>query len=296
MLYKKRKKFLLIIFFLFLLFLLTSCTNESAENPEKKAQDKEFSGGYLYITFLDVGQADCIFVMLPDGKTAMIDAGNNDDETKIINFLKKRNIKKIDYLFGTHPHEDHIGSMDSVINNFDIGKIYMPYVTTTTKTFKDVLEAVKKKSLKITSAKGGMEITPSQDVKIEVLAPNSKNYEDLNNYSIVLKIIYKNTSFLLTGDAEYISEKEMINNNYDLKADVLKVAHHGSSSGTSIEFLKAVSPKYAVISYGKGNDYGHPHKETIDKLNKMKIKILSTAENGDITFKSNGEILQLIKK
>lgn len=294
--YKKISKILpLIILLLFLSLLLTSCFPENTGSLEDDSSNIVFSNGTLYVIFLDVGQADCIFVRLPDGKTALIDAGNNDDEIKIISFLKHHNIQKIDYLFGTHPHEDHIGSLDSIIYNFEIGKIFMPKVTTTTKTFKDVLEAISKKNLKITVAKAGMEIAPAKDVKMEILAPNSQSYEDLNNYSIVLKITYKNTSFLLTGDAESLSEREMLSKKFNLKADVLKVAHHGSSSSTSLEFLKAVSPKYAVISYGKGNDYGHPHKETISKLIKMKIKILTTAEYGDIIFKSDGEFIELIE-
>ncbi|MGB9813701.1 MAG: ComEC/Rec2 family competence protein [Thermovenabulum sp.] len=294
--YKKiNKRLSLIILFLFLSLLLTSCFFENTGSLEDESSNIVFSNDNLYVTFLDVGQADCIFVRFPDGKTALIDAGNNDDEAKIVSFLKRYKIYKIDYLFGTHPHEDHIGSLDSIIYNFEIGKIFMPKVTTTTKTFKDVLEAVSKKNLKISAAKAGMEISPATDVRMEILAPNSQSYEDLNNYSIVLKITYKNTSFLLTGDAESLSEREMLSKKYNLKADVLKVAHHGSSSSTSLEFLKAVSPKYAVISYGKGNDYGHPHKETISKLIKMKIKILTTAEYGDIIFKSDGEFIELIE-
>ncbi|WP_245984906.1 ComEC/Rec2 family competence protein [Biomaibacter acetigenes] len=163
--------------------------------------------------------------------------------------------------------------MDDIINTFNIGKIYMPKVTTTTRTFKDVLTSIAAKNLKITTAMGGMTIPVEDDVKVEILAPNSAHYEDLNNYSAVIKVTYKSTSLLFTGDAEKLSEEEMLKLGFNLRADVLKVGHHGSSSGTSEEFLSAVSPRYAIISVAKNNDYGHPHKETLRRLAAYGVKV-----------------------
>jgi beta-lactamase superfamily II metal-dependent hydrolase len=247
----------------------------------------------LEVNFIDVGQADSIFIKFPEGKTMLIDAGNNDDGKTIINYLKRFGIKKLDAVVGTHPHEDHIGAMDDVINAFDIGKIYMPKVTTTTRTYKDVLTAIAKRNLKITTARGGMTIPLENDVNVEIIAPNNNRYEDLNNYSVVLKVTYKDTSFLFAGDAEKQSEEEMLKQNYNLKAEVLKVGHHGSSSGTSEEFLSAVSPRYAIISVAKNNDYGHPHKETLRRLATHGVKVYTTADNGNILVKSDGKNINI---
>ncbi|MDI3481337.1 MAG: competence protein ComEC [Tepidanaerobacteraceae bacterium] len=275
--------------------LLSGCSVQTSPDTEKTSQTdiSPSASPLLKVTFLDVGQADSIFIKLPEGKTMLIDAGNNDDGKTIINYIKKQGAKKLDAVVETHPHEDHIGAMDDIINTFEIGKIYMPNVTTTTRTFKDVLTSAAAKGLKITSAKGGMSIPLEGDVKIEILAPNSKKYEDLNNYSVVLKMTYKKTSFLFTGDAEKLSEDEMIKHNYDLKADVLKVGHHGSNSATSEEFLSAVSPKYAIISVGKNNEYGHPHKETLERLVAHGVKVYTTADNGNILVTSDGENIKI---
>ena len=250
----------------------------------------------LKVHYLDVGQADCILIQTPSKKNMLIDAGNNEDSATILSYLKALNIKKIDILIGTHPHEDHIGSMDTVIKSFDIGAIYMPKVSTTTKTFEDVLLAIKAKGLKVTTATAGIKIEIDPKLRIEMLAPNSSKYDDLNNYSAAIKVIYGKTSFLFDGDAEDISEKEMLAKNYDLKADVLKIGHHGSNSSTTPAFLKAVSPKYAIISVGKGNDYGHPTKATIDKLASAKVQVYRTDLNGTIIATSNGDTITFDKK
>jgi beta-lactamase superfamily II metal-dependent hydrolase len=245
--------------------------------------------GELKVHFLDVGQADCILIQTPSGKNMLIDAGNNADAGTITSYLDSQGVKKIDVLVGTHPHEDHIGSLDMVIKDYEIGKIYMPKVITTTKTFEDVLLAAKSKGLTINVAKAGVSIDLGSDVKAEILAPNGSSYEDLNNYSAVIKLTFGNTKFLFTGDASAQSEQEMLNKGYDLKSDVLKVGHHGSSSATTSEFLKAVNPKYAVISCGKNNDYGHPHKETMEKLKSMEITVYRTDECGTIVATSDGK-------
>lgn len=248
----------------------------------------------LEIHFIDVGQADSIYIDA-DGESMLIDAGNNGDADTVVNYIKDQDKLKLTYLFATHPHEDHIGGMDAVVKSFEIGSIYMPKATTTTKTYEDVLNAIKAKGLKIKTP------TPGTSFKIgnatcTILAPNGSGYKDLNNYSIVLKIQYGDTSFLLTGDAEDVSENEMLNKGYDVKADVLKLGHHGSSSSTSSKFLDKVSPKYAVISVGKDNDYGHPTKETMDKLKSKGIPVYRTDENGTIILKSDGKTLTFSTK
>lgn len=269
------------------LLLLSACSIEI--DTLQPADD-----GILEIHFIDTGQSDSIFIKSPNGNSMLIDAGNNDDGQTIIDYIERLNVHRLDFVVGTHPHEDHIGAMDDIIEHFDIGKILMPKVTANTKTFKDVLLAVKDKGLKVTSARGGMEFSLDEDVNIDILAPNSSSYENLNNYSIVIKLTYGNTSFLFTGDAEKISEEEMLKNeNYNLNADVLKVAHHGSSSGTTKEFLSAVSPKYAVICVGNDNTYGHPHKETLELLSDYGVQVYTTADNGNILITSDGQNIEI---
>lgn len=242
-------------------------------------------GEDLKVHFLDVGQGDSIFIELPTNETILIDASIKDASNKIINYLREENVSKIDYVFATHPHSDHIGGMSAVIKAFDIGQIYMPKAVTTTKTYENLLLTIKDKNLKIKTAKAGNTIIDTDDLKLVVLAPNQDSYESLNNYSIVLKLTYKEKSFLFTGDAETLSEKEITG---DVEADVLKVGHHGSRTSTSQAFLNKVNPSYAVISVGLNNDYKHPHQEVIDRLEKKNIKIYRTDQNGDIMFTTDG--------
>ena len=239
----------------------------------------------LKVHFLDVGQGDSIFIELPTNETILIDASIKDASNKIINYLREENVSKIDYVFATHPHSDHIGGMSAVIKTFDIGQIYMPKAVTTTKTYENLLLTIKDKNLKIKTAKAGNTIIDTDDLKLVVLAPNQDSYESLNNYSIVLKLTYKEKSFLFMGDAETLSEKEITG---DIQADVLKVGHHGSRTSTSQAFLNKVNPSYAVISVGLNNDYKHPHQEVIDRLEKKNIKIYRTDQNGDIIFTTDG--------
>jgi competence protein ComEC len=240
----------------------------------------------LQVTFLDVGQADSIAIQA-NGTNMLIDAGTNATAGSLVNSLKNLGIKRFDVLIATHPHEDHIGGMDAVVKNFDIGTIYMPAATTTTQTYIDLINAIKNKGLTITNRPVGsvFEVGP---LTCTLLAPNSQNYEDLNNYSIVMHMVFGQHSFLFTGDAQADSEKEILAKSYTLKSDVLKVGHHGSVTSTSSDFLKAISPSYAVIMAGQGNDYGHPHQQTLDKLNAAGVRILRTDQNGSITFTSDG--------
>lgn len=261
--------------------------SESESKDSNKSESESASiSGQLKVHFIDVGQADCILLQ-QGNENMLIDAGNNDDEQTIKNYLQNVGVNEFKYVIGTHPHEDHIGSMDYIMNSFKVGKIYFPKATATTKTFENLFNAVKNKGMQFTQPTPGETFNLGQ-AKCTILAPNGTKYEDLNNYSIVLKVEFGNNSFLFTGDAEDISEKEMLSKGYDLKADVLKVGHHGSDSSTTREFLNAVNPKYAVISVGKGNDYGHPTADTIQKLHAKGIDIFRTDESGTIVAASDG--------
>ncbi|HHV98151.1 MAG TPA: MBL fold metallo-hydrolase [Clostridiaceae bacterium] len=272
-------------------------SNDSSDNLSDNPSDNPSVNpkGTLKVHFIDVGQADSILIQMPDNKSMLIDAGNNNDGDDVVSYIKSQGISKIDILVGTHPHEDHIGGMDTVIKSLDVGKVYMPKVSHNTKTFEDVLLAVKSKGLKVSTAQAGVVLDAGSSVKAEMLAPNGNSYKSLNNYSAVIKITFGNTSFLFTGDAEKESEIEMLEKGYNLKSTVLKVGHHGSTTSTSSEFLKAVAPVYAVISSGAGNDYGHPHQEILSRLAQANIKIYRTDESGTIIASSDGSTVSFDK-
>lgn len=270
-----------------------SLESESLEDVEKNndnsTQKIETSkvDGNLIVDFIDVGQGDSILIRQGD-HAMLIDGGTSECKDDLLNFLKSENIQKFDYIVGTHPHEDHIGSLDDVINAYDFDTILFPKVTTTTKTFENLVNAVKNKNKKFTTPVSGNEYNLG-DAKFKILAPSSDSYQSLNNYSIVIKLTYGENTFMFTGDAETLSETEMLNSFDDLTADVLKIGHHGSTTSTSKKFLNAVNPKYAVISVGKDNTYNHPTKTTMNKLEELKIPVYRTDEEGTIECVSNGK-------
>ncbi len=260
--------------------ILSSCSLDSLFYEEGNVNT-----GNLIAHFLDVGQGDCTFIELPNGETMLIDASVSGLGEGIEDYIKNCGYTKIDYLVATHPHADHIGSMAYIVENMDIGKIYMPNVSTTTRTFENLLTAISEKGMKIQSAKAGMNIFNDGNLYIDILAPVEIVEDDLNNCSIVLKITYENNSFLFTGDAEK-AEFETIYE--DMSADVLKVPHHGSRTSTYKKFLERVNPQIAVISLGKDNEYGHPHKSTLKYLKEFGVTIYRTDKDATVIVTSDG--------
>lgn len=242
-------------------------------------------GQDVVVKFFDVGQADSIFVQSA-GVNMLIDAGTNNMGNTVVQNLKDLGITKIDYLVGTHPHEDHIGGMDDVINNFEIGTIYMPKVQTNTKTFEDVLDAISNKGLTITTPEVGY-VFEVGNTKCEVMCAGTGTTEEnsnLNLSSIVIRMVYGEESFLFMGDAE---EKNESSRQWP-QTTVLKVGHHGSDTSPSESFLNQVKPEISVISVGINNTYGHPKKTTLDKLNALETSIYRTDQNGTITITCDG--------
>ena len=259
--------------------------------------DAEFVDGaaLLQVYVIDCGQGDSIFTIFPDGKTMLVDGSTQEGSDEVLKFLGAFNISKIDYVVATHPHEDHIGGLDECINTYAVGQVFMPDITHTTASFERVLDAIEAQNLLIDVPKPGEYIIgdTKSEFSVQCLAPNREKYDDMNNYSIVLRLVYGDRAILLTGDAEEFSEKEMLKAGYELSADVLKLGHHGSSTSSSQKFVEQVSPKYAIASCGKGNTYGHPHFETISKAQSNGWTFYRTDTDGTIAILTDGSALSV---
>ncbi|KRU24194.1 MBL fold metallo-hydrolase [Clostridium botulinum] len=279
----KKKNLIITCLLICLSIVFTACSQQSSNAVNTSNKSNE-----LKVHYIDVGQGDSILVQTKD-KNILIDAGTRKSSDSLISYLKKQHIKKLDYVIATHPHEDHIGGMPKVIEEFEISNFYAPKKTANTKIFKDMILQLKKKNLKINVAKKGISLDLSNNSSLDFLAPVKDNYENTNDSSAVVKLTHRNTKFLFTGDAEKTSEKDILNSNEDLSSNVLKVGHHGSHSSSSKEFLDKINPKIAIISCGKNNDYGHPHKETMKELNKRNIEVYRTDIDGNIVLTSDGE-------
>lgn len=281
-----KKKIFILIYMLFTSVFIICCKHNNM-NLENLSNN-------MNVHFINVGQGDSILIQV-NNKNLLIDSGPKDSKKDLINYLNNLNIKKIDFLLATHPHEDHIGNMAEIIKKYEIKAFYSPKVTTTTKSFESMIDALKSKNLKINILKSGpTSIDLGENTTVSILSPNKDKYisgntENLNNYSPVILIKFGENKFLFTGDAEMEVEKEILSSNIDIKADVLKLGHHGSSTSTSEEFLNVVNPSIGVISVGEDNSYGHPHKEVLNLLNSKKIKILRTDIDGNIIISSDGK-------
>ncbi len=292
---KIRKIICIIIGIIIVLFILLNGdfinnATASVSNINNSNENNNVDGS-LSVHFIDVGQGDCIYINQGE-YNMLIDAGNNEDGEKLVSYLKSLNVNGFDYVIGTHPHEDHIGGMDDIINNFEIDNYYMPDKLSTTKTFEDVLDALDAKGLSYNVPKIDDEFKLG-DATFKVIY-SGDDTNDINDSSIVLKMTYGDNTFLFTGDAT--SNVEEIILNKDIKSDVLKVAHHGSSYSSTTEFLDKVDPKYAIISVGKNNSYNHPASITLQKLSNRDIKVYRTDLDGTIIFTSDGTNLSVQTK
>ena len=276
--------FFIMIFVFIVLFFDFSFTSKIHLNTNNK----------MLVHYIDVGQGDSMLIQV-NNKNLLIDAGPNNNKENLLSYLDTLALPKLDYIIATHPHEDHIGNMYSIINKYKLGRFYAPKVEHTTSDFEKMVEALITKNLKINVIKAGIDTIDLGDgTKVTILSPFNAEYSNLNDYSPMIKIEYGDTSFLFTGDAEKEIEKELLTKNSNIKADVLKVGHHGSSTSTSAAFFKAVNPDIAVISLGVDNKYGHPHPQTTNLLNSNNTVVYRTDIDGTIVLSSDGNEISKI--
>ena len=264
-----------------------------AANPSVVSAD----GERLEVIYFDVGQGDSELLRIPKGDGSyhhlLIDSGESGYAEGLISSLEDMGVKTLDTVVVTHPHSDHMGGMASILRHFTVGALYMPETaeqdTPTTRVYEDLLDAVEERSIPLHRLEEGGSLGLPDTVKVRIFSPEAgRAYGELNNYSGVIRIAYGNTSFLFTGDAEALVEKEILDKGYQPGTDVLHLGHHGSSTSSTEDFLRAVSPDFAVISCGKDNKYGHPHKEVLDRLNALGCTVYRTDENGTIAAYSDG--------
>ena len=268
----------------------TQKTDASSDAPKQtestsgKAESKLESSAQMQVHFIDCGQGDCTLITC-GGEAMLIDSGEMDDKNTVINYIRAQGVSRFKYVVVTHPHTDHMGEMPDILKAFKTEKFIMPKVpdsmTPTIMRYEKMLKQVKAQGLKVTWS--GDETYSLGGAQVKTFTPK-KAQEDLNNYSTLVKVSCGGKSVLITGDCEKPEEEDIMSQGFDLRADILKVGHHGSYAATSYELLESVVPTYAVISCGKDNDYGHPHESTMKRLRKKVKNIYITKDNGTVVF------------
>jgi len=247
------------------------------------------SGAFVH--FIDVGQGDATLIRTGEGNV-LIDGGDRHAGPTVVRYLRRARVRSIEYVVATHPHADHIGGLIDVLNEFEIGTIIMPRVAHTTITFEDFIGAIEENNIPVMEPVVGSTINVG-GVVFTIVAPNSSGYDNLNDYSVSMLVSYGDIRFLFTGDAESVSEAEMLARGHNLSAHVLHVGHHGSRTSTTQPFFDAVSPLVAVISVGADNPFGHPHREVMNRLEAAEITILRTDHHGTIVISTDGRTLTI---
>ena len=253
---------------------------------EKNGLSEKATG--MTVTFLDVGEGDCIIVTA-DGETMMVDGGSPEHSDTVYSFLKKNSLDHLRYVICTHPHSDHVGGLSGALNYASADEVFCCVREYDSRSFEAFERYAGEQGLEITVPECGTQLRLGEAV-ITVISP-SREYEDLNDCSLVLRIDYGSVRVLLTGDAGYDAENDMMKSDYSLRADLLKVGHHGSGSSSYYYFLKEVSPSYAVISVGRDNEHEHPSEYVIEKLEGLGAEVFRTDEDGTVVFKSDGSTI-----
>lgn len=241
----------------------------------------------LAVHFINVGEGDSTLLTC-DGEAMIVDFGIGENKENLLDYLKSQGVEKLKYAVGTHPHGDHMGAMSHIIENIPIDKIMLTKHESDEPFYLRTKRDIKKHHIPVIHPKAGKKFKLGK-AKIKVLAPLKKKYKSDNDYSLVLKVVYKKISFLLTGDAEGVSEHEMLKKyKHGLRSTILKVGHHGSTTSSTKKFIKAVNPGVAIISVGP-NKFGHPHDKILKRYEKLGIKVKRTDVDGTIVAKTNGK-------
>ncbi|MBI2046024.1 MAG: MBL fold metallo-hydrolase [Parcubacteria group bacterium] len=255
----------------------------------------ESRGGVLTVAFLDVGQGDAIFIEAPNGNQILVDGGPNKSVLRALGEMMPFYDRTIDAIVATHPDQDHISGLIDVLNRFSVAAIFEPGANADTNAYKTLEKTITAKKVPRILARRGMHIVLDEGVYLNILFPDrDMSNVETNTASIVAQLHYGDTDVLLTGDSPQAIEKYLVSlDGKALHADVLKPGHHGSKTSSSLEFIGAVSPAYAVISAGKNNKYGHPHQETLDTLKQFGVSVLRTDKSGTIVFQSDGSSIRI---
>ncbi len=285
------------ILILLLAIQLPVLAGQPQEESRRNITANNLSGPLLEVHFLDVGQGDSMYVRTPGGKHYLIDAGPRSARKKIIPYLRYLKVEKLDGVFITHSHMDHMGSLLYILKEFPVARFYYPGYFHTSATNKKVAALLEQTKTEVHEVRRGDTIELDEGVAAVALHPPKKGWEpfddDLNNFSLVLRLTYGDVDFLLTGDAEEKSEKEILQSKMVLRSEFLKIGHHGSRTATSEEFLEAVFPLYAVVSAGVKNSFGHPHDVVLKRLRDRDITILRTDDSGTIGVYTDGKRIMI---
>lgn len=281
-----------------MMVVATGCGKSTSKQAEQGQVTESQQNSSLIVKVLDSGQGDAILIRAA-GQIVLVDTGDIGNRDKMVSYIKKEGITTIDKVIITHPHADHLGGMPGILENFKVRQVYDSGQTGTTALYRQYLSIINKKNIPFTVVTSGTEIIISNDIKLKILAPQ-KPYiteSELNNNSVVAKLIYNKFSMLLTGDAEKESEARMLKTYAaDLKSMVLKSGHHGSNTSSTPEFLKAVGAEAVIISLGANNDYHHPHPSTLKKYEQAKLKVYRTDLDGTVTITSDGNTYKITKE
>lgn len=251
--------------------------------------------GQLVVHVLDVGQGDCILIQTPDRRNILVDGGPPDSADRVIDYLTLNGVNRIDLLVITHPHNDHIGGLPKVLQEFGVSDVLDSAYPHGSRTYRDILAVVEERKIGYREAAVVDQLHVGKDVRLDVFWPvEDHKATGINNSSVVLRMSYRDISMLLAGDIQTDAEGRLLAHRQDLQSTILKVAHHGSKDSTSNEFLQVVKPSFAVISVGAGNPYGHPSSGTLRRLNSARAKVYRTDEHGTVVFTTDGRKIQVM--
>lgn len=283
---------------LIMVLSLTACNNQAAESPtptpatEEPTATVEIADNSTFaVHYIDVGQGDATFVVC-DGASLLIDGGKPEKSNTIVAYLRKLNIDSLDYMVCTHADEDHVGGLSGALSVMGVKNIFAPETEKSTRAYQNFKNKAAEQNTEIQHPVCGSMFELGSSIA-QFVGPVTENTNEVNNTSLVLKITYGNTKFLFCGDAERDEEQDILNAGYDISADVLKIGHHGSHNSTTYVWLREIMPKYAIISVGKDNSYGHPTEEVLSRLRDAEVKLYRTDLQGDIIATSDGNTVSI---